>query len=150
MFTGCGTALVTPFQNDFSLDEVALRRLCGGRSRLESISRACGTTAKPHADACRAQRVVEITLEEAHGKVPVVAGAAARHSGSSARRANMKRWASAAFFRRAYYNKPRRKACTNIFTSLPVPSRCRSCCTTSGPHGSEHRACHGEAAIGHR
>jgi len=26
-FTGCGTALVTPFQSDFSLDEAALRKL---------------------------------------------------------------------------------------------------------------------------
>src|SRR2546425_6925380 len=27
MFTGCGTALVTPFRQDYSLDETALRRL---------------------------------------------------------------------------------------------------------------------------
>jgi len=53
MFTGCGTALVTPFQNDFSLDEVALRRLV--RRQMEAgvhFLVPCGTTGeKPHADA---------------------------------------------------------------------------------------------------
>ena len=38
MFTGCGTALVTPFRKDGSLDEATLRRWCSGRSRQASIS----------------------------------------------------------------------------------------------------------------
>jgi len=45
MFTGCGTALVTPFQNDFSLDEAALRRLV--RRQVEAGAHflvPCGTT----------------------------------------------------------------------------------------------------------
>src|SRR5467141_3788486 len=77
MFTGCGTALVTPFQNDFSLDETALRRLV-----LRQVEAGvhflvpCGTTGEsPTLTPAERRRVVEITLEEAHGKVPVVAGA---------------------------------------------------------------------------
>src|SRR5712671_2399078 len=77
MFTGCGTALVTPFQNDFSLDEVALRRLV--RRQIEAgihFLVPCGTTGEsPTLTPVERRRVVEITLEEAHGKVPVVAGA---------------------------------------------------------------------------
>jgi len=45
MFTGCGTALVTPFQSDFSLDEAALRRLV--RRQVEAgvhFLVPCGTT----------------------------------------------------------------------------------------------------------
>src|ERR1700738_3390690 len=77
MFTGCGTALVTRFQNDFSLDEAALRRLV--RRQVEAgvhFLVPCGTTGEsPPLTHDERRRVVEITLEEAHGKVPVVAGA---------------------------------------------------------------------------
>jgi 4-hydroxy-tetrahydrodipicolinate synthase len=77
MFTGCGTALVTPFQHDFSLDEAALRRLV--RRQVEAgvhFLVPCGTTGEsPTLTHDERRRVVEIALEEAHGKVPVVAGA---------------------------------------------------------------------------
>jgi 4-hydroxy-tetrahydrodipicolinate synthase len=77
MFTGCGTALVTPFRSDFSLDEGALRQLV----RRQVVAGVhflvpCGTTGEsPTLTNEERRRVVEITLEEAHGKVPVVAGA---------------------------------------------------------------------------
>ncbi len=77
MFTGCGTALVTPFQSDLSLDEPALRKLVqrqieGGVHFLVP----CGTTGESPTLTHREHlRVVEITLEEAKGKLPVVAGA---------------------------------------------------------------------------
>ena len=76
-FTGCGTALVTPFQPDFSLDEAALRKLvqrqiCGGVDFLVP----CGTTGEnPTLTRREHLRVVEITLQEAAGKMPVLAGA---------------------------------------------------------------------------
>src|SRR5258708_14159722 len=77
MFRGCGTALVTRFQSDFSLDEAALRRLV--RRQVEARVHflvPCGTTGEsPTLTHNERRRVVEITLEEAHGKVPVVAGA---------------------------------------------------------------------------
>ena len=78
MFTGCGTALVTPFKKDLSLDEEALRRLVrrqidGGINFLVP----CGTTGEsPTLTSAEQRRVVEITIEEARPrKVPVVAGA---------------------------------------------------------------------------
>jgi 4-hydroxy-tetrahydrodipicolinate synthase len=77
MFTGCGTALVTPFRRDLSLDEEALRRLVrrqvdGGIDFLVP----CGTTGEsPTLTSAEQKRVVEITIEEARGRVPVVAGA---------------------------------------------------------------------------
>ena len=37
MFTGCGTALVTPFRRDESLDEQSLRSWCGARLTQGSI-----------------------------------------------------------------------------------------------------------------
>jgi 4-hydroxy-tetrahydrodipicolinate synthase len=77
MFTGCGTALVTPFQRDRSLDEEALRRLVR-RQILGGIDFLvpCGTTGEsPTLTRAEHLRVVAITLEEAKGKVPVLAGA---------------------------------------------------------------------------
>jgi 4-hydroxy-tetrahydrodipicolinate synthase len=77
MFTGCGTALVTPFRQDQSLDEAALRALVR-RQISEGIDFLvpCGTTGEsPTLTHAEHLRVVEITLEEAKGKVPVVAGA---------------------------------------------------------------------------
>jgi 4-hydroxy-tetrahydrodipicolinate synthase len=76
-FTGCGTALVTPFQLDFSLDEGALRKLIqrqirGGVDFLVP----CGTTGEnPTLERREHLRVVEIALQEANGKIPVLAGA---------------------------------------------------------------------------
>jgi len=77
MFTGCGTALVTPFRRDLSLDEETLRKLV--QRQIEAginFLVPCGTTGEsPTLSRAEHLRVVEITLEEAHGKVPVVAGA---------------------------------------------------------------------------
>jgi 4-hydroxy-tetrahydrodipicolinate synthase len=77
MFTGCGTALVTPFKQDLSLDEPTLRKLV--RRQIEAginFLVPCGTTGEsPTLTRAEHLRVVEIALEEATGKVPVLAGA---------------------------------------------------------------------------
>lgn len=76
MFQGCGTALVTPFRSDLSLDEEGLRRLL--RRQIEGgihFLVPCGTTGEnPTLTREEHLRVVEITLEEAQGKTPVLAG----------------------------------------------------------------------------
>jgi 4-hydroxy-tetrahydrodipicolinate synthase len=76
-FTGCGTALVTPFRKDHSLDEAALRKLV--RRQIDAginFLVPCGTTGEnPTLSRKEHLRIVEITLEEAKGKVPVVGGA---------------------------------------------------------------------------
>lgn len=75
-FIGCGTALVTPFRKDLSLDEEALRRLV--RRQLDADIHflvPCGTTGEsPTLTRAEHLRVVGITLEEAKGKCPVLAG----------------------------------------------------------------------------
>src|ERR1700686_4575736 len=77
MFAGCGTALVTPFRRDSSLDEAALHRLV--RRQIDAgidFLVPCGTTGEnPTLSEREHLRVVEITLEEAAGRVPVLAGA---------------------------------------------------------------------------
>lgn len=79
---GCGTALVTPFQADGSLDEAALAALVayqleGGVDFLVP----CGTTGEtPTLDRCERRRVVETVLRAADGRVPVIAGAGGNHT----------------------------------------------------------------------
>ena len=76
-FTGCGTALVTPFRRDGSLEEATLRKLV--RRQIEAgvdFLVPCGTTGEsPTLTREEHLRVAEITVEVANGKVPVLAGA---------------------------------------------------------------------------
>jgi len=77
MFAGCGTAMVTPFHPDGSLDEATLRLLV--QRQLDAgidFLVPCGTTGEsPTLSHEEHLRVVEITLELAKGRVPVLAGA---------------------------------------------------------------------------
>ena len=77
MFTGCGTALVTPFRPDLSLDEAAHRALVNRQIEVGiDFLCPCGTTGEsPTLRPEEHRRVVEITVEEARGRVPVLAGA---------------------------------------------------------------------------
>src|SRR5882724_8890857 len=77
MFTGTGTALVTPFRNDGLLDEWTLRRLIARQieAGIDFVV-PCGTTGEsPTLTREEHLRVVQITVEAAKGKVPVLAGA---------------------------------------------------------------------------
>ncbi len=77
MFTGSGTALVTPFRGDGSLDEPALRALI--KRQIDAgvdFLVPCGTTGEsPTLTHEEHLRVVQITVELAKGKVAVLAGA---------------------------------------------------------------------------
>src|SRR5580693_5033906 len=80
MFTGCGTAMVTPFQADSALDEATLRQLV--RRQIEEgidFLVPCGTTGEsPTLTLEEHLRVVATTVEEARHalrRVPVLAGA---------------------------------------------------------------------------
>ena len=77
MFTGTGTALVTPFRRDGSLDEPTLRALA--KRQIDAgidFLVPCGTTGEsPTLTHEEHLRVVQVTVELAKGKVPVLAGA---------------------------------------------------------------------------
>ena len=77
MFTGTGTALVTPFRRDGSLDEPTLRALI--KRQIDAgidFLVPCGTTGEsPTLTHEEHLRVVEIAVELAKGRIPVLAGA---------------------------------------------------------------------------
>jgi 4-hydroxy-tetrahydrodipicolinate synthase len=76
-FTGCGTALVTPFTRSGAVDEAAVRRLA--RRQVDSgihFLVPCGTTGEnPTLTRSEHRRVAELVVEEVNGHVPVLAGA---------------------------------------------------------------------------
>lgn len=77
MFRGVGTALITPFRDDGSLDEGALAKFVDWQiAEGVNFLVPCGTTGEnPALTAQEHQRVVEITIRTANGRVPVLAGA---------------------------------------------------------------------------
>ena len=76
-WTGCGTALVTPFTRDGGVDEAGVRRLA--RRQIDAgihFLVPCGTTGEsPTLTEDERVRVVQLVVEEAAGRVPVLAGA---------------------------------------------------------------------------
>lgn len=76
-WTGLGTALVTPFTAGGALDEAAVTRLA--RRQIDGgvhFLVPCGTTGEvPTLSHAERRRVVELVVQEARGRVPVLAGA---------------------------------------------------------------------------
>jgi len=76
-FTGVGTALITPFRRDGSVDEPAVKRLV--RRQIDAgihFVSPCGTTGEaPTLSREEKLRVIELVVDEADGRVPVLAGA---------------------------------------------------------------------------
>lgn len=77
MFTGVGTALITPFTKSGAVDEAGVKRLV--RRQIDAgvhFLVPCGTTGEtPTLTPEERRRVVELVVEEARGQVPVMAGA---------------------------------------------------------------------------
>jgi 4-hydroxy-tetrahydrodipicolinate synthase len=109
-FTGVGTALVTPFTSSGAVDEDAVRRLA--RRQVEAgvhFLVPVGTTGEsPTLTPQERRRVVELVLEEARGKVPVLAGAGGYDTREvvEAARAMHEAGAHGLLSVTPYYNKP--------------------------------------------
>jgi 4-hydroxy-tetrahydrodipicolinate synthase len=109
-FAGAGTALVTPFNSDGSVDERALRRLV--KRQVEEgidVLVPCGTTGESATlTAAEQERVIAITVEEAGGKVAVLAGAGANDTRVALEKTKKaaKAGAQGILSVAPYYNKP--------------------------------------------
>ena len=108
---GCGTALVTPFRTDGSIDEGALRSLVEWQidSGVHFLV-PCGTTGEtPTLGEDEWLRVIDITIEVAHGRVPIVAGATSNSTSEAVKRARTvaaRSGVDAILTASPYYNKP--------------------------------------------
>src|SRR5579863_10175671 len=129
LFQGCGTALVTPFRKDGSLDESTFRSLVK-RQIHQGINFLvpCGTSGEsPTLTRKEHLRVVEITLEEAKGKVPVLAGAGGYNTSEVIELAKELQHlgADGLLSVTPYYNKPTQEGLFQhykaIATAVPLP-----------------------------
>lgn len=108
---GCGTALVTPFHQDGSLDEAALRNLVAWQieSGIDFLI-PCGTTGEtPTLTHDEWLRVIEITVEVAAGRVPIVAGATSNSTHDAVEKAKevaARPGVDVILTASPYYNKP--------------------------------------------
>jgi 4-hydroxy-tetrahydrodipicolinate synthase len=108
---GCGTAIVTPFRQDGSVDETALRNLVAWQvdSGIDFLV-ACGTTGEtPTLTHDEWLQVIDWTAEVSAGRVPVVAGATSNSTADAvekAKEAASRPGVSAILTASPYYNKP--------------------------------------------
>jgi 4-hydroxy-tetrahydrodipicolinate synthase len=108
---GCGTALVTPFHQDGTLDEPALKSLVSWQieSGIDFLV-PCGTTGEtPTLTHVEWLRVIDLTIEVAGGRVPIVAGATSnstRDAVAKAQELASRQAVDAILTASPYYNKP--------------------------------------------
>jgi 4-hydroxy-tetrahydrodipicolinate synthase len=129
--TGCGTAIVTPFNPDGSIDEQALRALVNWQihSGIDFLV-ACGSTGEAATlDEDEWLHAVRIVIDAAAGRVPIWAGCTHNSTRTLLRLAGQLRQVrgvSAILSANPYYNKPTQEGQYQHFLALakavaPIP-----------------------------
>ena len=151
-FTGCGTALVTPFNADGSLDETAFRTL--GRRQIDAgvhFLVPLGTTGEnPTLTRVERLRLVEGLAHEANGRVPILAGAGGYNTNEVIETVHDLQAAGADGFLSVtpYYNKPTQEGLFEHFRAIAestTPANCSlqrtapNCVQSGGRHGRPSR-----------
>jgi 4-hydroxy-tetrahydrodipicolinate synthase len=127
---GCGTALVTPFNQDGSIDEGALRALVDWQIEQGiHFLVPCGSTGEAATMTLdEHKRVVQVTIEQAKGRVPIVAGAASNDTAKAVALSKAMKELGATHLLHAspMYNKPPQRGIVAHFkaiadaTDLPI------------------------------
>lgn len=121
MFSGSIPALVTPFR-DGGFDEDAFRRLVDWQ--IENGSRAlvaCGTTGEASTlSNAEHHRVIEVCVEQAAGRIPVIAGCGSNDTMNALLHMNFSKkcGADAALVVAPYYNRPSQQGLIAHFSTL--------------------------------
>jgi len=120
---GCGTALVTPFHQDGSIDDAALRNLVAWQveSGIDFLI-PCGTTGEtPTLSHDEWLHVIDTTVEVAAGRVPIVAGATSNSTYAAVEKAKQiaaRPGVDAILTASPYYNKPTQEGQYRHFKSI--------------------------------
>ena len=121
MFSGSIPALVTPFR-DGTIDEDAFRRLVDFQIQNGSTALvACGTTGEASTlSNAEHHRVIELCVEQAAGRVPVIAGCGSNDTQNALLHMSFSRKAGAAagLCVAPYYNRPSQKGLIAHFSHL--------------------------------
>ncbi len=126
-WTGCGTALVTPFTRGGGIDDAALRRLVRRQIELGiHFLVPCGTTGEsPTLSVSERRRIVETVVDEVRGRVPVLAGAGGYHTEEVASLAEQMAQSGAAGVLSVtpYYNRPTQEGLYRHFATVADRAR---------------------------
>jgi 4-hydroxy-tetrahydrodipicolinate synthase len=125
---GCGTALVTPFKTDGSIDGMALRQLV--RWQVDSgidFLVPCGTTGEtPTLTHDEWLRVIDLTIETVQGRVPIMAGATSNNTQDAvakAKEASERPGVDFILSATPYYNKPTQEGIYQHFRAIADASQ---------------------------
>ena len=127
-WAGCHVPLITPFKDDYSLDEAGLRRLVNYFIEEEKCDGLvpCGTTGEsPTLSNAEHDRVIEIVIDEARGRVPVMAGTGSNSTEEAIQRTRHAEHAGAAASLQVcpYYNRPTQDGILAHFEAIAKATR---------------------------
>ncbi|MCU1286797.1 MAG: dihydrodipicolinate synthase [Acidobacteriales bacterium] len=120
---GCGTALVTPFRSNGAIDEKCLREFVNWQidSQIDFLV-PCGTTGEtPTLTYDEWLRVIDIVIEVAAGRLPIVAGATSNSTRDAVEKAQAVASRSGVDFiltATPYYNKPTQEGIYRHFEAI--------------------------------
>jgi len=122
MFKGVYTAIVTPFTKDDRLDEKALRKLIGLQieAGVQGLVPVGTTGESPTLSVEEHRRVIEIAIDEARGRVPVIAGTGSNSTAEAIELTAfaLEAGATASLQVAPYYNKPTDDGFLRHFTAV--------------------------------
>jgi len=122
MLKGVYTALITPFRKDGSLDEDALRKLVDFQIKngITGLVPSGTTGESPTLSHDDHNRVVEIVVDQANGRVPVLAGTGANDTEHAIIMTKHAKEAGADYSLQVapYYNKPTQEGLFQHFTKI--------------------------------
>ncbi len=122
LFTGCATALITPFLPDGQLDENALRRLIQMQidAKMDALV-LLGTTGEPSTLSMKErERIIEIGLETIKGTMPLIVGTGSNDTRRAIEYAHQAKalGAQGQLCVTPYYNKATQTGLIRHFTSI--------------------------------
>ncbi|MFC1769380.1 4-hydroxy-tetrahydrodipicolinate synthase [Nanoarchaeota archaeon] len=122
MFKGVFTAIVTPFNEDGSIDEESFKKLIeyGIENGVSGIV-PCGTTGEsPTLDHDEAIKIIDMTVKQVNGRVPVIAGTGSNSTSKSVKMSQEaeKLGVSGLLLVNPYYNKPTQEGLYRHFKAI--------------------------------
>ena len=122
LFRGTGTALVTPFKKDGTVDEVVLRELVDRqiKGRVEALVPVGSTGEGATLTEAEQAEVIEIVVDQTHGRVPVIGGASSNATAKAVALALevKRRGADAILTVAPFYNKPTQEGLYQHFSAI--------------------------------
>ena len=122
LFRGTATALVTPFKKDGSVDEIAMRELVDLqiKGKVEALVPVGSTGEGATLSEAEQAAVIEMVVDEADGRVPVIGGASSNATLKAVALAKQVKnaGADAVLTVAPFYNKPTQEGIYRHFSAI--------------------------------